>query len=202
MNRALAERPTVVADKRGAILSAALRLIARSGLHNTPMSAIARDAGVAAGTLYIYFRSKEELINGLYLELVRDRMEAITRAHAPDLPVSEQLWRAWSSFAHWHLEHRDASNFIQQCESSGILSEETLALRSDLELSGRENYAAAVDEGLIREMPIQVFHALFSGPILVLAQLRDKQEIDVDDQVLKLTFDGVRRSLLRSTNRS
>ena len=49
-------RPT--ADKREAILAAALRVIARSGLHNTSMDAVAREAGVAAGTLYRYFPSK------------------------------------------------------------------------------------------------------------------------------------------------
>src|SRR5690242_12712168 len=61
------------ADKREAILAAALRLIARLGLHAAPMSAVAREAGVAAGTLYLYFPSKEAMINALYLEVLADR---------------------------------------------------------------------------------------------------------------------------------
>ena len=60
-------------DKREAILAAALRLIARLGLHAAPMSAVAREAGVAAGTLYLYFPSKEAMINALYLEVLEDR---------------------------------------------------------------------------------------------------------------------------------
>ena len=59
-------------DKREAILAAALRLIARLGLHAAPMSAVAREAGVAAGTLYLYFPSKDAMINALYLELLED----------------------------------------------------------------------------------------------------------------------------------
>src|SRR4051812_25796148 len=70
-------------DKRGTILAAALHLIARSGLHNTPMSAVAREAGVAAGTLYLYFASKEAMINALYLELLEDRTRAIVGATHP-----------------------------------------------------------------------------------------------------------------------
>ena len=65
-------------DKREAILGAALRLIARSGLHDTPMSAVAREAGVAAGTLYLYFSSKDAMINALYLEVLEDRSRALT----------------------------------------------------------------------------------------------------------------------------
>jgi AcrR family transcriptional regulator len=62
----MAEAATAVSkpnvEKRDAILAAALRLIARFGLHNTPMSAVAREAGVAVGTVYLYFPSKEELL--------------------------------------------------------------------------------------------------------------------------------------------
>src|SRR5688500_6981617 len=96
-------------DKRQALLAAALRLIARSGLHNTPTSAVAREAGVAAGTLYLYFPSKEALINALYLELVTEQQ----RAAAPDAGPLEEgaadpralLWRSWHGLVRWHLDH-------------------------------------------------------------------------------------------------
>jgi TetR/AcrR family transcriptional regulator, repressor of fatR-cypB operon len=198
MERGVAGRASRQADKRQAILGAALRRIARSGLHNTPMSAIAREAGVAAGTLYIYFRSKEELINALYLELIVDRMAAISRAVDVGLPVTEQLWRAWSTLARWHLTHPDASSFMHQCEGSAILTGETRAAQAQLEASGREEYERGVREGRIRQMPLQVFHALFSGPILELAHMRDRGQIEIDERVLRVTFEGVRRSLLAS----
>ena len=37
------------------------------------MSAVAREAGVAVGTLYLYFPSKEAMINALYLDVLADR---------------------------------------------------------------------------------------------------------------------------------
>jgi AcrR family transcriptional regulator len=162
------------------------------------MSAIAREAGVAAGTLYLYFRSKEELINALYVELVRGRMEAISRASDPALDVTEQLWRAWSTLALWHLDDPDASSFLHQCEGSAILTGETRAAQAQLESEAREGYARAVRDSLIREMPIQVFDALFTGPILVLMHMRDRGEMEIDERVLRLTFEGVRRSLVVS----
>ena len=187
----------VSADKREAILSAALHLIARSGLHNTPMSAIARAAGVAAGTIYIYFESKEELINELYLDLSGDQLDAITGTVDPYHSVHDQLWSAWSSLVRWHLENPDASSFVQQCEVSGILTGETRIRKAELEEAGRESYAAAIKEGLIQDLPLGVFHALYFGPILALAQMRNKQEIEIDDRVLRLTFEGICRSVLR-----
>ena len=47
-------------EKKSAIMNAALILITNNGFEATPMSAIAREAGVAAGTIYVYFPSKQE----------------------------------------------------------------------------------------------------------------------------------------------
>jgi TetR/AcrR family transcriptional regulator, repressor of fatR-cypB operon len=184
------------AYKRDTIVSAALRLVARSGLHNTPMSEIAREAGVAAGTLYLYFESKEALINAVYLELVSNQARAASTEAGPGLRPREQAWHSWSNYARWHLDNPEASNFIQQCEASAILMESTRARQLEIRSAGLERFAAGVRQGLLREIPVEVFYALFMGPILVLAGMREKQEIEITDEILELTFDGVCRSVL------
>jgi AcrR family transcriptional regulator len=187
-------RPGV--SKADAIRAATLRLVARRGLHDTPISAIAREAGVAVGTAYLYFESKEALINALYLELVGDRDRAGSDGAGPELPPRERLWRAWSSYARWHLENRDASNFIQQCEASGILAEETRAREVEMHAAGVASFAEAVRRRLLRDVPLQVFYALFMGPVLVLARMQERREIEITEEILRLTFDGVARAVL------
>ena len=188
------------ADKREAILDAALRLIARLGLHNTPMSAIAREAGVAAGTLYLYFPSKEAMINALYLELHRDRevtIAAASHSGEPTPPVSHpELWRPWHALARWHLDQPDASSVLHQCQASGILTLETRATEEREQAERFPRFEDIVASGQIRDMPRRVFWALFAGPILVLAQLRDAGELEVTDDVLRVTYEGVCRSVM------
>jgi AcrR family transcriptional regulator len=53
-------------DKRECILSAALELFAEKGFHGTAVPEIAQKAGVAAGTIYRYFESKEAMVNAVY----------------------------------------------------------------------------------------------------------------------------------------
>src|SRR5512135_1666347 len=53
-------------DKRECILSAALELFADKGFHGTAVPEIAQKAGVAAGTIYRYFTSKEAIVNAVY----------------------------------------------------------------------------------------------------------------------------------------
>src|SRR5277367_4109427 len=73
-------------DKRNAILSAATEVFAERGL-SAATSAISTAAGVAEGTLFTYFKTKDELINALYreikLELADAMMSEFPRRAAP-----------------------------------------------------------------------------------------------------------------------
>src|SRR3954447_13226844 len=55
-----------VADKREAILRAATRVFARNGYFNSKVADIASAAGVADGTVYLYFKSKEEILHSIF----------------------------------------------------------------------------------------------------------------------------------------
>src|SRR3954462_8626544 len=59
------QRPPV-ADKRKAILRAATGIFARNGYFNSKVAEIARAAGVADGTVYLYFKSKEEILHSIF----------------------------------------------------------------------------------------------------------------------------------------
>jgi AcrR family transcriptional regulator len=58
--------PQDKSDKRECILSAALELFSEKGFHGTAVPEIAQKAGVAAGTIYRYFESKEAMVNAVY----------------------------------------------------------------------------------------------------------------------------------------
>src|SRR5918992_5559554 len=55
-------------DKPGQIIDAAIRVFARVGYYNSRVSDIAREAGVASGTIYLYFKTKDEILVTLFRE--------------------------------------------------------------------------------------------------------------------------------------
>lgn len=181
--------------KRAAILAAAERVIARLGLHAAPVSLVAREAGVAAGTLYLYFPSKEAMINALYLDLLEDRRR-VTAWDPAMAAEADPLWAYWHPLARWHLDRPEASNVLLQCEASGILTAETIAERARLENDGYHQFEAAIAAGAVRDLPRAVFWALLVGPVFLLVQLRTKGEIAVSAEELRLTYAGVRRAVL------
>ncbi len=71
-----------VGDKRDRILKAAVKVFARTGFHATRVSEVAKAAGVADGTIYLYFKSKEELLVSLF----EDRVEKLLAHMNEQLP--------------------------------------------------------------------------------------------------------------------
>jgi AcrR family transcriptional regulator len=88
-------------DKRNAILNAATRLFAERGLAAAPMSEISRLADVAAGTLFTYFTTKDDLINSLYREIKLELADAMMSDFPRKKNVRTRLQHVWDRYVNW-----------------------------------------------------------------------------------------------------
>ena len=84
-------RAQAAADKRRAILDAAIRVFARQGFHTCRVSDIADEAGVAYGLVYHYFDSKDEILDTLFLERWDIMLKAIVEIDERDIEAREKL---------------------------------------------------------------------------------------------------------------
>lgn len=105
-------------DKRKAILEAALRVFAERGNVNAPTSAISRAAGVAEGTLFTYFKTKDELMNELYLELRQEFSR-----HLGEFPYKAdaraRLRYIWDKYLDLGAAHPERLKVFGQLRASG-----------------------------------------------------------------------------------
>jgi AcrR family transcriptional regulator len=119
----IAKRPRVVkpaARRREEILRAALGLFGEKGYDATTVQDIADAAEVAAGTVYLYFSSKEELLGALHQtfhERMRSHLEAVAAhllgALAEGTMRSDEATDAWvDAIAGFMLDHRDETTVI------------------------------------------------------------------------------------------
>jgi TetR/AcrR family transcriptional regulator, fatty acid metabolism regulator protein len=97
-SRAASSAPAL--DKREAILKAATRVFARNGYFQSQVADVAREAGVAAGTVYLYFRGKDDLLVSLFERTMR---AAIDEGHAALDGISDPRQRL-TRIAQLHLE--------------------------------------------------------------------------------------------------
>ena len=112
-------------EKRAAILEAATRVIVKQGL-SAPTMVIAKEAGVANGSLFTYFQTKTDLFNQLFLEL---KLEMATGAmNLPvDAEVREQFFQLWKRWMNWAISNPDKRRALAQLSVSDEITAATRA---------------------------------------------------------------------------
>jgi TetR/AcrR family fatty acid metabolism transcriptional regulator len=94
----------VITDKREAILRAAVKVFARKGFFNSKVADIAREAGIADGTVYLYFKSKDEILHSVFDRAMEEFISEGKREIANVENPAEKLRR----IARLHLERLSA----------------------------------------------------------------------------------------------
>lgn len=91
-------------DKRNAILAAAIQEISEHGV-SAPTSRIAKIAGVAEGSLFTYFSTKDELLNSLYLHLKEELREVMMSGYPRSESVKNRFKHAWQQYVGWGVTY-------------------------------------------------------------------------------------------------
>src|ERR1700727_1823245 len=91
-------------DKRNAILSAAIQVFAERGLA-APTSAVSQAAGVAEGTLFTYFSTKDELINALYREIKLELADAMMSDFPRRAGIRARFQHVWYRYLAWGIKN-------------------------------------------------------------------------------------------------
>lgn len=140
-------------EKRAAILEAAVHEIATAGL-GAPTAKIAKRAGVAEGTLFTYFATKEELLNELYLELKLDVYRRVNAGFPHKAALERRVRHVWSSVLEWAVdspEKRKVSvllnvSHVVTAETRGRTAPERRALDATMQELGRRSAMRGLPE--------------------------------------------------------
>jgi len=138
-------------DKRNAILDAATRLFAERGLTAAPTSEISKQAGVAEGTLFTYFKTKDDLINALYREIKLELADAMMS----DFPEEEGWYQAATCLGSLcelgHCESQ-AAQVLAQLTVSEVLTKESRDAGSAPFVESKVMIRDAIEQRVFRMM--------------------------------------------------
>ena len=99
-------------EKQIALLEAATEVVATQGL-GAPTSQIAKRAGVAEGTLFRYFPTKDDLLNKLYIHLIQNLNEALVQSLGESAPLMDRTRALWNNFIDWGIANPTAKRFYK-----------------------------------------------------------------------------------------
>jgi AcrR family transcriptional regulator len=149
-------------EKRSAILGAATAVVAALGV-SAPTAKIAKDAGVAEGTLFTYFSSKDELLNRLYLELKMDLRDAMMTGYPAAKSLIDRSRHVWDRYIGWGSAHPLKRRAVRQLGVSDRITEECKKLVGDAFGEFNETMRECAAGGAMRHLPPAFATAIMSA---------------------------------------
>ncbi len=173
-------------EKRRRILEAAVRVFARKGYHGARVAEIAKRAGVADGTIYLYFRNKEDILVSLFDEVMAEHIERararIARARGAEARLrlaAEHHLRLFSGNRDlavvFQVELRQSTRFLERFTASWL--QDYFALLGDVLAEGQREGAIRPD--LNRKLATKAFFGILDE--MVTSWTLGRKDYDVAD---------------------
>lgn len=180
-------------DKREIILQAALELIAEHGFHGTPTAMIAKKAGVATGTIFCYFESKDVLINELFWE-IKERITAVLQdGYMVEDSINKRFFHLVTGllryFITYPLDFRYLEQFLNSPYGVEYRRSKFFGTEGEPDII-KILFTDAVSKHAMKDLPLIVLFALTIGPLLALARDHVLGFIELDEHVIQLTTDA------------
>ncbi len=153
----------MASDKRERVLVAALEMFVNRGFEGSPTSKIAKNAGVATGTLFHYFSTKEELINALYLDVKRKMLEKMRTGLAEAETLREKVETIWYNTIRWGLDFPQGNKFFAMFSSSAYITEETREEGLKQFNFVLEIFTEGAKQGFFKELPMEILFEVTNG---------------------------------------
>jgi TetR/AcrR family transcriptional regulator, repressor of fatR-cypB operon len=176
-------RPPAGPERRDAIMDAALQCFVDRGFHGTAIPDIATRAGIAAGTIYHYFGSKEELVNALFRKWKTEIARRVFTAFPQGAPAREQFSVMWREMVAFALAHPAAFAFLELHNHSSYLDAESTAADRTLKEFAGAMVQNAQQEGIVKPLNrILLMELAFGGFIGIMrAHWEGRAELSQDD---------------------
>lgn len=163
----------IILDKKKAIFDATLDLISKNGFHAAPMSLVAKQANVAAGTIYHYFDSKEELISELFRSqrYIIDTIITESNETMADANFKDKFRQLYSSLYNFFVKNPKVFLFLEQYMCSPFMHKNS---KEDFEAFFQpiaDFLKKGLFNGSLREMNSRLAVSLFYGNISALVKL-------------------------------
>jgi AcrR family transcriptional regulator len=149
-------------DKRNAILTAATEVFAERGL-SAATSAISSAAAVAEGTLFTYFKTKDELINALYREMKLELADAMMSDFPRRGSIRDRLQHVWDRYLTWGIKNPSQHKVLQQMTVWGGLTKESKQAGTAPFLEIEKMAQAAVAQHIFIDRPLEFIAAAMSA---------------------------------------
>lgn len=180
-----------ITDKKQRVLDTALHMILENGIQSASMGKISKTSGVAVGTIYHHFASKEKLITELYRTLKLKLLKTFQELEYSE-SVKDTFRIILKSFMKYAMDYPDEFEFIERYHMSPIID---LEVRKELEAQFMEENEAYINyfrsnTGL-KEIPDELIFLFIMGSINSVIRAHISGDNILEDEYLDVYIDMI-----------
>lgn len=182
--------------KKEKIIKTALGLIVEQGIQATPMSQVSKESGIAIGTIYHHFKSKNEMVNEIYVFLKKELSLALSVApeNADDYEITFAQY--WKIIYHFYCQNPQHFKFIQTFIYSPLITDKTREDSKQYYLPLIDFFQKGIKEGVIKPLDILLVSEMVYGNIVTLVQINLQKIITVNkkiiNQAVAISWDSIK----------
>lgn len=184
------------ADKRDQILEAALHTFVERTFAGTAVPLVAEAAGIATGTIYRYFPSKEALVNALYQQWKGEMRQRLLVDRPAAADAREEFHHWWAALTDFVRENPRAFEFLEMHHHESYLDDTSKALALEVDAAAMQLAVRGQATGEIRDLPAPLLVALvfgaFTGVVRAMRVYADFFDADALDRAEDAAWDLVR----------
>ena len=186
----------ILAEKKKAIFESMLELVRENGFHGTPMSQVAKRAGVAAGTIYHYFDSKDTLIIELHGYIRSQMFKAMLEGDDESLDYQTRFFTFWRKHYQFYIENPNALYFIEQFVNSPYY-EHCPERENDRCQNIIANFLeSGISSGILKQMNRKLMSILVHSNVVATAKIFLAKKVALGEtelqQVAQMVWDGIK----------
>jgi len=185
-----------IADKKEAILKSTLELIKDNGFHGTPISKIAKHAGVASGTIYHYFSSKDAIIITLHQRIKMQMTEAMFNEANSGKAYKQQFFDGWINLCKYFINNPSSLFFHEQFTSSPYAKIVSKKNGKGSINKFNEFFQLGMDKGYLKKMEYLLIASAVFGCITATAKYHVTGRFGFKDadlcKIANIIWDGIK----------
>lgn len=187
-------------NKELIIRQSAIEMIVNKGFDGLSMQKLAKKAKISASTIYVYFKSREDLLNKLFIEVQEKFEKDALNDFSADLNFEDGLWLQWKNRLKNITKNPVNFQFHEQFRSSPLINHKDIKPTIFRKVMN-DFVENAIRKEEIKDLPSEIFWAVAYGPFYILVQFHLNQATMsgkpflLSEQKLKQTFNLVLSAL-------
>ncbi|MCT4552243.1 MAG: TetR/AcrR family transcriptional regulator [Alphaproteobacteria bacterium] len=176
------------------ILASALKLFAKQGIDKTSTAQITKDVGIASGTLFVHFKTKQDLVNSLYKGIKEKLLSGINAFVKEDDCESSNIKISIKHMMEYFLKNYESLKFIELTELGAHVSKdvrEEIEKKYSFVYNGFENLK---NQGELKDIELEILQDIvWQNMQTIVRQHKNKKLKSIDDIYVDVVWDSIKK---------